>query len=139
LAAANRGTFSEFTARLSPHLEVIQPHGDWGGANLLLRNLRAEHERGARRRPVNVVVGGDVLIWETELIDLSNNSTGGPSAAAWVMSLDPNGLVQPALAPGRRGCAAPAASSSAHGSCKKVHRLVRPVAFDPAHPRICNP
>jgi RNA polymerase sigma factor (sigma-70 family) len=94
LAAANRGTFSEFTDRLSPHLEVIQPHGDRGGANLLLRNLRAEQERGARRRPVNVVVGGDVVIWETELIDSSNNPTGGPSAAAWVMSLDPNGLVR---------------------------------------------
>ena len=94
LAAANRGAFSEFTARLSPQLEVIQPHGDRGGANLLLTNLRAEHESGTCRRPVNVVVGGDVVIWETELIDSSNNATGGPSAAAWVMSLDPNGLVR---------------------------------------------
>ena len=94
LAAANRGAFSEFTARLSPHLEVIQPHGDRGGVNLLLTNLRAEHEKGARRRPVNVVVGGDVVIWETELIDPSNSPTGSPSAAAWVMSLDPNGLVR---------------------------------------------
>ena len=94
LAAANRGAFSEFTARLSPHLEVIQPHGDRGGANLLLTNLRAEHEKGTCRRPVNVVVGGDVVIWETELIASSNNPTGSPSAAAWVMSLDPNGLVR---------------------------------------------
>jgi hypothetical protein len=61
---------------------------------MLLTNLRAEHEKGAHRRPVNVVVGGDVVIWETELIDSSNNPTGGPSAAAWVMSLDPNGLVR---------------------------------------------
>jgi RNA polymerase sigma factor (sigma-70 family) len=94
LAAANRGAFSEFTARLSPHLEVIQPHGARGGAKLLLTNLRAEHEKGARRRPVNVVVGGDVVIWETELIDPSKSPTGSPSAAAWVMSLDRNGLVQ---------------------------------------------
>ncbi|MCW2651036.1 MAG: polymerase, sigma-24 subunit, subfamily [Mycobacterium sp.] len=94
LAAANRGAFSEFTSRLSPHLEVIQPHGDRGGANLLLTNLRAEHEKSTHRRPVNVVVGGDVVIWETELIDSSNKPTGGPSAAAWVMSLDPNGLVR---------------------------------------------
>jgi hypothetical protein len=49
---------------------------------------------GTRRRPVNVVVGGDVVIWETELIDSFDNSTGSPSAAAWVMSLDPNGLVR---------------------------------------------
>jgi hypothetical protein len=28
------------------------------------------------------------------LIDSSDNSTGSPSAAAWVMSLDPNGLVR---------------------------------------------
>ena len=94
LAAASRGAFSEFAARLSPHLEVIQPHGDRGGANLLLTNLRAENEKGICRRPVNVVVGGDVVIWETELVDSSNNPTGGPSAAAWVMSLDPNGLVR---------------------------------------------
>jgi hypothetical protein len=94
LGAANRGAFSEFTARLSPHLEVVQPHGDRGGANVLLTNLRAEHENGTRRRPVNVVVGGDVVIWETELIDSNNNPTGGPSATAWVMSLDPNGLVR---------------------------------------------
>ena len=46
------------------------------------------------RSPVNVVVGGDVVIWETELIASSNNPTGGSSAAAWVMSLDPNGLVR---------------------------------------------
>ena len=77
-----------------PQLEVIQPHGYRGGANLLLTNLRAEHEKGTCRRPVNVVVGGDVVIWETELIASSNNPTGGPSAAAWVMSLDPNGLVR---------------------------------------------
>ena len=94
LAAANRGAFSEFTARLSPHLEVIQPHGDRGGANLLLTNLRAEHEKGTRRRPDNVVVGGDVVIWETEVIDSSNDHPRGPSAAAWVMSLDPNGLMR---------------------------------------------
>jgi RNA polymerase sigma factor (sigma-70 family) len=94
LAAANRGAFSEFTARLSPRLEVTQPCGDRGGANLLLANLRAEHEKGTCRRAVNVVVGGDVVIWETESIDPSNNPTGSPSAAAWVMSLDPNGLVR---------------------------------------------
>jgi hypothetical protein len=94
LAAADRGTFSELTERLSPHLEVIQARGDRGGAKLLLTNLQAEHEKGTRRRPVNVVVGGDVVIWETELIDSSDNSTGIPSAAAWVMSLDPNGLVR---------------------------------------------
>jgi hypothetical protein len=88
------GAFSEFTARLSPHLEVIQPHGDRGDANLLLTNLRAEHDKGTRRRPVNVIVGGDIVIWETELIASSNNPTGAPSAAAWVMSLDPNGLVR---------------------------------------------
>jgi hypothetical protein len=76
------------------HLEVIQARGDRGGAKLLLTNLQAEHEKGTRRRPVNVVVGGDVVIWETELIDSSDNSTGIPSAAAWVMSLDPNGLVR---------------------------------------------
>lgn len=94
LTAANRGTFSGLTDRLSPHIEVIQPRGDRGGAKLLLTNLQAEHEKGIRRRPVNVVVGGDVVIWETELIDSSDNSTGSPSAAAWVMSLDPNGLVR---------------------------------------------
>ena len=94
LAAADRGTFSGLTYRLSPHIEVIQPRGDRGGAKLLLTNLQAEHEKGTRRRPVNVVVGGDVVIWETELIDSSDNSTGSPSAAAWVMSLDPNGLVR---------------------------------------------
>jgi RNA polymerase sigma-70 factor (ECF subfamily) len=94
LAAADRGTFSELAERLSPHLEVIQARGDRGGAKLLLTNLQAEHEKGTRRRPVNVVVGGDVVIWETELIDSSDNSTGIPSAAAWVMSLDPNGLVR---------------------------------------------
>jgi hypothetical protein len=94
LAAANRGAFSEFTARLSPHLEVVQPHGDRGGANLLLTNLQAEHEQGTRRRPVNVVVGGDRVIWETELIDATDNPAGGPPAAAWLMSLDPSGLVR---------------------------------------------
>jgi RNA polymerase sigma-70 factor (ECF subfamily) len=94
LAAANRGTFSELLARLSPHIEVIQPRGDRGGAKLLLTNLQAEHEKGSRRRPINVVVGGDVVIWETELIHSSDNPTDSPSAAAWVMSLDPNGLVR---------------------------------------------
>jgi hypothetical protein len=43
---------------------------------------------------VNVVVGGDLVIWETELTNPPNNPKGGPSAAAWIMSLDANGLVR---------------------------------------------
>ena len=49
---------------------------------------------GTCRRPVNVVVGGNVVIWETKLIGSSRSPMGSPSAAAWVMSLDPNGLVR---------------------------------------------
>jgi RNA polymerase sigma factor (sigma-70 family) len=94
LAAANRGAFNELTVRWSPQLEVIRPQGDRGGANLLLAALQIEHETGAHRRPVNVVVGGDVVIWETELIDSPGTPAGGPSAAAWVMSLDTHGLVR---------------------------------------------
>jgi hypothetical protein len=55
-----------------------------------LNTLQTEHEDGVRRRPVNVVVGGDLVIWETEL----TNPKGRPSAAAWVMSLDANGLMR---------------------------------------------
>jgi RNA polymerase sigma-70 factor (ECF subfamily) len=94
LAAAHRGAFNELTVRWSPHLEVIQAQGDRGGANLLLATLQTEHQTGSRRRPVNVVVGGELVIWETELINSTDSPAGGPSAAAWVMSLDANGLVR---------------------------------------------
>ena len=94
LAVANRGDFNELTVRWSPQLVVIPARGDRGGADLLLNTLKTEHENGVHRRPVNVVVGGDLVIWETESTNPPNNPTGGPSAAAWVMSLDANGLVR---------------------------------------------
>jgi RNA polymerase sigma factor (sigma-70 family) len=94
LAAANRGAFNELAVRWSPQLEVIPARGDRGGADLLVNTLQTEHENGVHRRPVNVVVGGDLVIWETELTNPPNNPKSGPSAAAWVMSLDANGLVR---------------------------------------------
>jgi RNA polymerase sigma-70 factor (ECF subfamily) len=94
LATANRGAFHELIVRWSPQLEVIPARGDRGGADLLLHTLQTEHENGVRRRPVNVVVGGDLVIWETELTNPPDNPKRGPSAAAWVMSLDANGLVR---------------------------------------------
>ncbi|HEY1974812.1 MAG TPA: sigma-70 family RNA polymerase sigma factor, partial [Pseudonocardia sp.] len=94
LATVNRGAFHELAARWSPQLEVIQARGDRGGTDLLLNTLQTEHENGVHRRPVNVVVGGELVIWETELTRPPNNTDDGPSAAAWVMSLDPNGLVR---------------------------------------------
>jgi hypothetical protein len=68
--------------------------GDRGGTDLLLNTLQTEHENGVHRRPVNVVVGGDLVIWETELTNAPNNPKSAPSAAAWIMSLDANGLVR---------------------------------------------
>jgi RNA polymerase sigma-70 factor (ECF subfamily) len=94
LATVNRGAFHELAARWSPQLEVIQARGDRGGTDLLLNTLQTEHENGVHRRPVNVVVGGELVIWETELTRPPTNTDDGPSAAAWVMSLDPNGLVR---------------------------------------------
>jgi RNA polymerase sigma-70 factor (ECF subfamily) len=93
LAAADRGAFNELTVRWSPRLELIQAHGGRGGADLLLTNLQTDQQNGTRHRPVNVVVGGDVVIWETELFN-SHNPADGPSSAAWVMSLDAHGLVR---------------------------------------------
>ena len=94
LAAADRGAFSELTVRWSPQLELIQAHGDRGGIDLLLTVLQTDQQNGTRRRPVNVVVGGDVVIWETELTHPPDQPSGGPTAAAWVMSLDADGLVR---------------------------------------------
>jgi RNA polymerase sigma-70 factor (ECF subfamily) len=94
LATTNRGAFNELAVRWSPHLEVIPARGDRGGADLLLTTLRTEHDDGIHRRPVNVVVSGDLVIWESELTHPSNSPHGGPSAAAWVMSLDADGLVR---------------------------------------------
>jgi RNA polymerase sigma factor (sigma-70 family) len=94
LAAADRGAFSELTVRWSPQLELIQAHGDRGGIDLLLTTLQTDQQNGTRRRPVNVVVGGDVVIWETELTHSPHQTAGSPSSAAWVMSLDANGLVR---------------------------------------------
>jgi RNA polymerase sigma-70 factor (ECF subfamily) len=94
LAAADRGAFSELTVRWSPQLELIQARGDRGGVDLLLTTLQTDQQNGTRRRPVNVVVGGEVVIWETELMHSPDRPAGGPSSAAWVMSLDADGLVR---------------------------------------------
>jgi RNA polymerase sigma factor (sigma-70 family) len=94
LAAADRGAFAELTVRWSPELEVIGEQGRPGGADLWLTVLQTDHQNGARRRPVNVIVGGDVVIWETELINSPDRPAGRPSSAAWVMSLDAGGLVR---------------------------------------------
>src|ERR1700682_3096778 len=94
LAAADRGAFNELTVRWSPQLEVIQAHGNRGGTHLLLTILQTDQQNGTRRRPVNVLVGGDVVIWETELINSPDQPARGPSSGAWVMSLDADGLVR---------------------------------------------
>jgi RNA polymerase sigma-70 factor (ECF subfamily) len=93
LAAADRGAFDELTVRWSPELEVIGEQGRRGGADLWLTMLRTDQQHGARRRPVNVIVGRDVVIWETEVINSPDWPAGRPSSAAWVMSLDAGGLV----------------------------------------------
>jgi RNA polymerase sigma factor (sigma-70 family) len=98
LAAVDRGAFNEVTGRWSPQIEVIQADGDRGGdrggADLLLTILQTDQQNGTRRRPVNVVVGGEVVIWESELISVRDQHAGGLSSAAWVMSLDADGLVR---------------------------------------------
>jgi RNA polymerase sigma factor (sigma-70 family) len=94
LGAADRGSFNELILRWSPQIEVIQSHGDRGGTDLLLTILQTDQQNGTRRRPVNVVVGGDVVIWETELMYSPGQPAGCPSSAAWVMSLDADGLVR---------------------------------------------
>ncbi|MCW2654308.1 MAG: polymerase, sigma-24 subunit, subfamily [Mycobacterium sp.] len=93
LAAVDRGAFSDLTVRWSPQLEVIAGQGHRGGPDLLLSLLQTGQQDGTRRRPVNVVVGGDVVIWEIESTN-SPGASGDPSPAAWVMSLDVDGLVQ---------------------------------------------
>jgi RNA polymerase sigma factor (sigma-70 family) len=94
LAAADRGAFSVFTLRLSPQLQVIESHGDRGDTSLLLTTLQTDHDNGVRRRAINVVVGGDLVIWETESVNPPHKPARDPSAAAWLMSLDADGLVR---------------------------------------------
>jgi RNA polymerase sigma-70 factor (ECF subfamily) len=92
LAAADRGAFADITDRWSPELELIRTPGDRGGADLLLAQLQADQECGIRRRPVNVVVSSDLVIWETELNSVDRPGRG-PSTGAWVMWLDSDGRV----------------------------------------------
>ncbi|MEU8006171.1 RNA polymerase sigma factor [Catellatospora sp. NPDC049111] len=89
LVAAERGEF-EHVVRSAwwPDLEVVTPNGRFSrGPGVLLAGMDLDLTDGVRQRIRNVLVSGDVLIWEADLISPPDDPEHCPPAVVWAHRL----------------------------------------------------
>ncbi|GAA1364577.1 sigma-70 family RNA polymerase sigma factor [Catellatospora chokoriensis] len=89
LVAAERGEFEQ-VVRYSwwPDLEVVTPDGRSSrGPDVLLAGMDLDLTDGVRQRIRNVVVSGDVLIWEADLINPPDDPEHCPPGVVWAQRL----------------------------------------------------
>jgi RNA polymerase sigma-70 factor (ECF subfamily) len=88
LAAAEAGRFAEVVAdRWSPRVTLIGGQGEEGGRSLLLTAMDADLAAGVRQRPVHVVAGAGVAIWEMDLVNPPDAPEHCPPSVVWLMSV----------------------------------------------------
>ncbi|WP_055589121.1 RNA polymerase sigma factor [Peterkaempfera griseoplana] len=89
LAAAERGEFGRVVQdRYSPQIALLSGGQRLGGADLMVAGMECDLSAGVRQRPVHVVAGRSLLIWEMELINPWDNPDHCPPGVAWIMTLD---------------------------------------------------
>ncbi|GGJ39700.1 DNA-directed RNA polymerase sigma-70 factor [Streptomyces brasiliensis] len=89
LAAAERGEFGKVVRdRYSPGVSLLSGGRRLGGADLLLTGMDGDLSAGVRQRPLHVVAGRSLVIWEMELINPPDDPDHCPPGVAWIMSLD---------------------------------------------------
>ncbi|WP_230689174.1 RNA polymerase sigma factor [Catellatospora paridis] len=89
LVAAERGEFAQVVRQSWwPDLEVVTPDGRFSqGPDVLLAGMDLDLTDGVRQRIRNVVVSGDVLIWEADLISPPDDPEHCPPGVVWAQRL----------------------------------------------------
>ncbi|WP_030186656.1 RNA polymerase sigma factor [Streptomyces violaceorubidus] len=89
LAAAERGEFGKVVRdRYSPTVALTVGGKHLGGPDLLLNGMDSDLSAGVRQRPVHVVAGRSLMVWEMELINPADDPAHCPPGVAWIMTLD---------------------------------------------------
>ncbi|MEU5480127.1 RNA polymerase sigma factor [Streptomyces mirabilis] len=89
LAAAERGEFGKVVKdRYSPGVALLTGGRRLGGVDLLLAGMDGDLSAGVRQRPLHVVAGRSLVVWEMELINPPDDPDHCPPGVAWIMSLD---------------------------------------------------
>ncbi|GGM25768.1 DNA-directed RNA polymerase sigma-70 factor [Streptomyces fumigatiscleroticus] len=89
LAAAERGEFGRVVKdRYSPDVSLLTGGERLGGASFLLAGMDRDLSAGVRQRPVHVVAGRSLVVWEMELINPADDPDHCPPGVAWIMTLD---------------------------------------------------
>lgn len=95
LAAARRGEFERVVREAWwPDLTAVLPSGQSVGAergegwNVLVRGMDGDLALGVRQRIRNVVAGGNLLIWEADLISPPDDPGHCPPSVVWLHHLD---------------------------------------------------
>ncbi|WLW58140.1 RNA polymerase sigma factor [Streptomyces sp. YU58] len=88
LAAAERGDFAKVVRdRYSPGVSLLTGGERLGGVDLLLAGMDSDLSAGVRQRPLHVVAGRSLVVWEMELINPPDDPDHCPPGVAWIMSL----------------------------------------------------
>ncbi|MFD8762045.1 RNA polymerase sigma factor [Streptomyces mirabilis] len=89
LAAAERGEFGKVVKdRYSPGVALLTGGRRLGGVDLLLAGMDGDLSAGVRQRPLHVVAGRSLVVWEMQLINPPDDPDHCPPGVAWIMSLD---------------------------------------------------
>ncbi|MFE4455691.1 RNA polymerase sigma factor [Streptomyces sp. NPDC056796] len=89
LAAAERGEFGKVVKdRYSADVALLTGGERLGGAGLLMAGMDSDLSAGVRQRPVHVVAGRSLVVWEMELINPADDPDHCPPGVAWIMTLD---------------------------------------------------
>ncbi|MER7930236.1 sigma-70 family RNA polymerase sigma factor [Streptomyces sp. NPDC096057] len=89
LAAAERGEFGKVIRdRYTPGVSLSANGQRLGGADLLLAGMDADLAAGVRQRPLHVVAGRSLVVWEMELISPPDDPDHCPPGVAWIITLD---------------------------------------------------
>lgn len=95
LAAAEQGRFDAFVAeRWTADVGLFIGAERLGGRDLLVRGMEGDLADGVRQRPVHIVAGRSLAVWEMDLISPADHPEHCPPAVAWVLTLDGTGRVQ---------------------------------------------
>ncbi|WP_239154158.1 RNA polymerase sigma factor [Amycolatopsis sp. FDAARGOS 1241] len=89
LASAERGDFAKVLADRWSDDVVLTASGVTGaGHDFLLRGMEGDLAAGVRQRPVHVLAGRDVVVWEMDLINPADDPAHCPPGVAWLMTRD---------------------------------------------------
>jgi RNA polymerase sigma-70 factor (ECF subfamily) len=113
IAAAERGEFDKVVKdRYSPEVSLLSQGERLGGVNLLLAGMDSDLSAGVRQRPLHIVAGRSLVIWEMELINPRDNPDHCPPGVAWIMTLDGGRFDRVSLYHAPRPKAAPTPSAA---------------------------